>query len=229
MTTIVEAIKKEDIETLRILLSNIPDTTRLQTHLFLAISLRKPQATQEIFKFCNHTHTNSTDQYGNTPLKTAIYSYHKSKTQKDKENALAVLEFTIQNSDNINIRDSYNNTALATSSFLGLPNVTSLLLKYNADYTITDHLGNNALDKALWEGHKDVVAEFFAHNTSLKDAPILFRGQTPLTKMLYGQKIPMVEFLLAQNVSLTSATEDGTLPMGIAKDLGNQAIIGGDL
>jgi ankyrin repeat protein len=222
MTNIIEAIKEEKIEELKTILPNIKLSPE---HLFLAISLTKPKATKIIFDFCNHTFTNATNEYGDTLLKTAIYSYHTSKP-KNKNKALEIVELTILNSDNINTKDLHNNTAVLTSSFLNLPEVTSLLLKHNANYTITDHTENNALDKALWEEHQEVVLSFFSHNSSLKNSATLYKGQTPLTKMIYGQKVAMVKFLLDQQVDITASTEDGTLPLDIARELKNAEIIG---
>ncbi len=125
MTNIEEAVKEEKIDELTTILPHIKPSSE---YLFLAISLIKPQATKAIFGFYNHTFTNSTNKYGDTPLKTAIYSYHTSKPEK-KNKALEIVELTIANSDNINIKDSYNNTAISITSLINLPEVTSLLIQ----------------------------------------------------------------------------------------------------
>ena len=105
-----------------------------------------------------------------------------------------------------------------TAAYENIPQVVKLLLQANTNYTITDDSGNNALDKALWEEHKDVVLEFFNHNTTLRNAPTLYKGQTPLTKMVYGEKVEMVKFLLQQNVNINATSDDGMTPQEIAEE-----------
>ena len=219
MANITECIQYEYIDKLSILLSNVQCNNRYPDFLFQAISFVKPRATEVIFKYCGKQLENSMDQYNNSAVKAVIYSYKDAKPQQ-KQNALSVLEVVAKHSNDINIKDEYGDTPLMTAAYLGLDEAISVLLRYGADYSIIDASGNNALDKALWEGHKIAVVAFFQHNSSLKDAPVLSKGQTPLTKTLYGKKTEMVEFLLKQNVSKEAQNQDGMTPNDIAKEMG---------
>lgn len=116
------------------------------------------------------------------------------------------------------MKDQWQNTALMTAAYENIPQVVKLLLQANANHAITDDSGNSALDKALWEEHKDVVLEFFNHKATLRDASTLYKGQTPLTKMIYGKKIEMVRFLIQQNVITNATSDDGMTPQEIAEE-----------
>lgn len=225
MSNIKQAIQNEEIDKLNTLLTVFQCTQDYSQYLFLAITHIKPKATKALFKHCQFSFTNVTNEHGDHPLKTAIYTYKNAKENK-KAYALSIVDLAIKYSDNIDIQDQWHNTPLMTAAYENIPQAVTLLLRANADYTITDDTGNNAIDKALWAEHQNVVIEFFKHNETLKNTPILFRGQTVLTKMVYGKNPPMVKFLLAQNVDVDAPSEDGMTPKEIAAEQGNQEIIG---
>ena len=183
----------------------------------MAITHTKPKAAEAIFAHCKQQFTNTTDEHDNFPLKTALYAYKNAKNHK-KTGAIYIVELAIKHSDNVDTKDQWHNTPLMTAAYENIPQVVKLLLQANTNYTITDDSGNNALDKALWEEHKDVVLEFFNHNTTLRNAPTLYKGQTPLTKMVYGEKVEMVKFLLQQNVNINATSDDGMTPQEIAEE-----------
>jgi ankyrin repeat protein len=227
MTNIQDAIKNDKLEQLNAIVATTACDQELAINLFLAISLVKLDAVKVIYKHCNYSFTNVTNAYNNTPLKSSIDRYKKLQDNQDISAlaaSLNIVECSIINSDNINTRDTYCNTPIATAAYLGIPEITALLLRHGADYLLQDSDENNALDKALWEEKQNVVLEFFKFNQTLKDAPMLKRGQTPLTKMMYGRKITMIKFLLDQNVSKTAPTADLTMPRNIAEEINDPEI-----
>lgn len=216
MSTIIQAIQNEEISRLNTLLALVKCTESYSKYLFMAITHTKPKAAEAIFEHCKQQFSNAIDEYGNYPLKTAIYTYKNAESQK-KPDAIYIIELAIKHSDDVDVKDQWQNTALMTAAYENIPQVVKLLLQANANHTITDDSGNSALDKALWEEHKDVVLEFFNHNATLRDAPTLYKGQTPLTKMIYGKKMEMVRFLIQQNVSTNATSDDGMTPQEIAE------------
>lgn len=77
---------------------------------------------------------------------------------------LQLCEILLKNNAKINKADSFSMTALHWASSLDLIDIVKVLFKYNANVNLLDLKNRAPLEKAIFNGHRDIVEIYARHN-----------------------------------------------------------------
>ena len=129
-TSIFDAIRKGELETVKNLLSQNPEYVKQK------------------------------DARGSTPLLLATYYGNEQVTSAILElpqDLDAIAKLLIDYGANVNVKNNNGATALTYATMFKKINIITLLLEHGADKTIKDDSGKTALDHAVMHGMKEAI------------------------------------------------------------------------
>ena len=100
--------------------------------------------------------------------------------------------------------------------------IVRLLLKHNADVTITDYEMRSPLTKALIEGYKEIAIELIEHGADLNDS---VHGISVLLYAVEKNYLSVVDCLLNHGADVNEADNYGYTPLYIAAEIGHLSIV----
>jgi hypothetical protein len=148
------------------------------------------------------------DQYGRTPLMLASQGGH-----------VGVVRWLMDEGSRVDERNEKGDTALILACFVGRPSVVRLLVERGADLAIATPRGLTPLMIASHRGHLEAVRVLLHHPSARATVDHRYvDGRTALWQACFIGQGEVVRALLESGADPTIADNEGTTPMGVAKE-----------
>ena len=158
---LIEAVIKDNINAVKILLENHADINIIYKHTTLGTALHAAIARNNItmlkYLLEKGAKADVQDIYNNTPLMIACRLYIK----KD------IIQDLVKNTKNIDLQNNHGNTALMYATDIGLINTVRLFIKQGANVNIQNNHNNNALILATIKNYQNIVQLLIQANANI--------------------------------------------------------------
>ena len=217
---IIGAVRVNDISRTKQLINNVwDDKGRTVTRLLLAYKYKEAWSESELQKYLDlqeqrvKNALDYPDDYGNTPLMTAIWSEH-----------VELVKYLVDRGANINLSDSEGDTPLLMAVWTDHSvELVKYLVEHGADINEKDMYGSTPLIIAVEIRNKALVEYLIGHGADV-DAQDEYQD-TPLLIASKKNYFELVKYLVENGADVNKATVKGNTPLWMAAKNGHVAIV----